>query len=116
MKLIVNIVIVILAAIAIAYYGSFFILPSVTVVNKSGVFIEQVEVALPSSNLNFGALIDGEKNTLHYSLKQVNGLYNYKFTRENSIAFKGSCGYVTSYEFHKRVVITLLKNKQVVCI
>jgi hypothetical protein len=116
MKLIVNIVIVILAAIAIAYYGSFFILPSVTVVNKSGIFIKQVEVALPSSNLNFGALIDGEKNTLHYSLKQINGLYNYKFTRENSIAFKGSCGYVTSDEFHKRVVITLLKNKQVVCI
>ncbi len=115
-KHIVKMVTFIVAAIAIAYYASFYILPSVTVVNKSGVFIDHVEVGLPSSLLNFGGLMSGEKNTIHYSLKQINGMYNYKVTKENSVVITGSCGYITNYEFNKRVIITLLKNKQVVCI
>ncbi len=90
-------------------------MPSVTIVNKSGAVIEQVEVALPSSNLNFGALMDGEENTLHYSLEQSDGVYNYQFKSKNSVMFRGSCGYVTNNEIHKRVVITLNKNNEVVC-
>ncbi|KXI27442.1 hypothetical protein AX660_22265 [Paraglaciecola hydrolytica] len=43
-------------------------MPSVTIVNKSGNVIEQVEVALPSSNLNLGALRGREENTLHYHI------------------------------------------------
>ena len=88
---------------------------SYPVVNNSGVLLKQVEVALPESNLNFGALIEGEQNTLHYSLKQINGFYHYKFTSQDSIVLDGTCGYITNYELNKRVVITLDKNRQVVC-
>jgi hypothetical protein len=90
---------VILAA---AYYGSAFIMPSITIVNNSGHIIEQMEIALPSSNLNFGTLMNTEQNTLHYTLEQNDGVYNYKFKHENSTVFLGSCGYVTNNEIHKR--------------
>ncbi|WP_394229365.1 hypothetical protein [Shewanella colwelliana] len=115
MKLIAKIVISILVVIAVVYYGSAFVMPSVTVVNKSGDVVEQVEVALPNSNLNFGALTDGEENTLHYSLEQSDGVYNYQFKSKSSVVFRGSCGYVTNNEIHKRVVITVNKSNDVAC-
>ncbi|UAA38441.1 hypothetical protein KIH87_17445 [Paraneptunicella aestuarii] len=115
MKLVVRIVISILVVMVVAYYGSVFVMPSVTIVNKSGNVVEQAEVALPNSNLNFGMLEDGEVNTLHYFLKQSDGVYNYQFKSENLVMLRGSCGYVTNNEIHKRVVITLNKNNDVVC-
>lgn len=115
MKLFAKIVISILVFIVVAYYGSVFIMPSVTLVNKSGDVVEQAEVSLPNSNLNFGVLMDGEENTLHYSLEQSDGVYHYLFKSKNSVVFRGSCGYVTHNEIHKRVVITLNKNNEVIC-
>ncbi|MCC2615450.1 hypothetical protein LJ739_04250 [Aestuariibacter halophilus] len=115
MKLVSKIVLSLFILLVVAYYGSAFVMPSVTVVNKSGVALEEVEVALPSSNLDFGALENGEENTLHYSLDQSDGVYNYHFKRNSSVIFRGSCGYVTGNELHKRVVITFNENNEVVC-
>jgi hypothetical protein len=55
---------------AVAHYGSVFVMPSITIVNNSGRITEQMKVTLPSSNLNFGALMNGEHNTLHYTLNK----------------------------------------------
>jgi hypothetical protein len=115
MKLFTKVIISILILIVVTYYGSAFVMPSVTIVNKSGDVIEQAVVTLPNSKLNFGALIDGEENTLHYSLEQSDGVYNYLFKNKSSVVFRGKCGYVTSYEINKRVVITFNKNNEVVC-
>jgi hypothetical protein len=115
MKLIVKIVISMLVVIVVAYYGSAYVMPSITIVNKSGDVIEHVRVALPNSNLNFGTLMNGEENTLHYSLEQSSGVYNYRFKSKTQVVFSGSCGYVTKNEIHKRVIITLKRNNQVVC-
>ena len=115
MKLTLKVIVSILLVISAIYYGSAFVMPSVTVVNKSGGFVDHVEVALPSSNLNFGALMESEENTLHYSLEQTDGVYNYQFKSKNSVVISGSCGYVTKNEIHKRALITLSKNYEVVC-
>lgn len=104
-----------LAVLVVAYYGSAFVMPSITVVNRSGETVEQVEVALPSSNLNFGSLVADEQNTLHYTLKQNDGAYHYTIKLGNSPIFQGTCGYVTKNEIHKRVIITLKENYKVVC-
>ncbi|WP_434951113.1 hypothetical protein ACRWQL_16450 [Shewanella sp. HL-SH4] len=115
MKLIVKVVISTFVIACFAYYGSLFVMPSVTIENHSTSAIKQIEVALPSSNLNFGAINDGEKNTLYYSLEQNDGMYRYQFENENSAVYNGSCGYVTSNELHKRFIITINKNNQVIC-
>jgi hypothetical protein len=115
MKLIIKLVISLLVILAVAYYGSVFVMPSITIVNNSGRITEQMEVTLPSSNLNFGALMNGEHNTLHYTLDQKDGDYRYKFKHENSTVYFGICGDVTNNEIHKRVVITVNENNQVIC-
>jgi len=115
MKLTFKLLVSFFVVLIIAYYGSAFVMPSVTIKNNSGNEIKQIQVALPSSNLNFGSLIDSKQNTLHYSLKQNDGSYIYKFINESTDMFSGSCGYVTHNEFHKRVVITINKNNEVVC-
>jgi hypothetical protein len=114
-KLITKLVIAMLTVLVVAYYGSAFVMPSITIVNNSGHTVEQIEIALPSSNLNFGSLMTGEQNTLHYTLRQNDGAYHYKFKHEDSSIFRGTCGYVTKNEIHKRVIITLKKNNEVVC-
>ena len=115
MKFIIKLVISILVILIVAYFGSAFVMPSITIVNSSGHNTEQTEVALPSSNLSFGALMNGEQNTLYYNLEQSDGVYSYTFKYENTAVISGSCGYVTSNEIHKRVVITLNEYNQVVC-
>ena len=120
MKFAVKFVISIFVLLVVAYYGSAFVMPSVTIVNNSTQFIDQIEVALPSSNLNFGGLNVGETNTLHYSLEQNDGEYQYQFTQTQTndaepVVYRGSCGYVTGNEIHKRVVITLNANNVVEC-
>jgi hypothetical protein len=115
MKLITKLVVSMLAVLVFAYYGSEFVMPSITIVNDTGQNLKQMKVALPSSNLDFGAIKHGEQNTLLYTLKQNDGAYQYKFKHENSAAVSGTCGYVTKNEIHKRVIITLKENNEVVC-
>ena len=115
MNIIVKTVVSILVVMVVAYYGGTYLMPSVTIVNKSGNVIDLAELALPNSNLNFGVLMDGEENTLHYSPEQSDGVYNYHFKSKSSGEFRGSCGYVTNNQIHKRVVITIKENNEVVC-
>jgi len=115
MKLVFKLITTISLILILAYFTSSFVLPSVTVINNSGQVIEQIQVTLPSSHLDFGSLNDSQSNTLHYALKQSDGTYIYQFTNTNSDLLTGSCGYVTQNEFHKKVVITINKNQQIVC-
>ena len=115
MKLVFKVFIFALVIACLGYYGSAFVMPSVTIENQSGVTFKRVEVILPSSKLNFGTMNDGDFNTLHYSFGQNDGVYTYQFENENSAVLSGSCGYVTGYEVHKRVIITINDNNQVSC-
>jgi hypothetical protein len=65
--------------------------------------------------MNFEVLMNGEQNTLHYTLEQKDSVYRYKFKHENSTVYHGSCGDVTNIQIHKKVVMTLNKNNQVMC-
>ena len=60
-----------------AYYGTFYVMPSVAVINNSGTSIESATVNLPSSYLDFGPILHGQTNTIHYSLQQADGIYEY---------------------------------------
>jgi hypothetical protein len=106
--------VMLLAILIGVYYGSFYIMPSITIINNSGVTIETGKVRLPRSNLDFGSIENGQKNTLHYSLTQADGEYEYKFIFSDDVSISGSCGYLTQNEINKRVSITVTTNK-VVC-
>ena len=51
--------------------------------------------------------MNGEQNTLHYTLEQKDSVYRNKFKHENSTVYHGSCGDVTNIHIHKKVVMTL---------
>ncbi|MFT6954761.1 MAG: hypothetical protein ACI9DS_002890, partial [Glaciecola sp.] len=113
-KIVLFSVIGVVATIIAIYYGSFYIMPSVTVINHSGAKINLFEISLPNSNLDFGPIEMGHKNTLHYSLSQADGVYRYRFITHDSVSLNGECGYLTQHEINKRVSITVTPN-EVVC-
>ena len=89
-------------------------MPSITVINNSGAEIESATINLPSSNLDFGPISDGQSNTLHYSLDQADGVYKYQFDFVDELLIEGECGYVTQDEINKRVSL-IISSKDVVC-
>lgn len=97
-----------------SYYLYFYITPSVTVVNKSEYLITEANVKLPKNNLNFGSIELEQANSIHYSLSQQDGSYNYSFKIGSKI-ITGTCGYLTNSEFNKRFVIIVSKNNMVGC-
>jgi len=98
------------------YWSSYYLMPSITIVNNSETTITRAEVDLPSSHLDFGSIPISGSNTLHYSLLQEqDGVYRYKLFKSNSKAYQGSCGYVTNNEINKRVEIVIQKDNQVTC-
>lgn len=115
MKFVFQVVVFVVVLTCVGYYGSAFVMPSVTIENQSGAALKRVEVMLPGSKLNFGPMNDGDLNTLHYSLNQNDGVYNYQFEDENAVVEAGFCGAVTGYDIHKRTIITIHKNNQVNC-
>lgn len=116
MKLVYKIALSAVALLVVIYHASFFILPSITIVNNSENSITQVAINLPSSRLDFGSIANGASNTLHYALTQKqDGVYRYKINIANAVEDNGSCGYVTNNEINKRVIITVHKDKSVTC-
>ena len=97
------------------YYSVMFIMPSITVVNNSGLNIEQADISLPVNHLDFGSILNKHKNTLHYSLNQNDGSYQYTFKMTESHDIQGSCEYVTKNEIHKRVFIYVDDKFEVTC-
>lgn len=86
-------------------------MPSVSVINNSGADIVSATINLPSSHLDFGPISQAQTNTIHYSLDQANGLYEYKFDFVDRQSIYGECGYVTQDEINKRVSLTIsIKN------
>jgi len=114
MNLLFKITIAVLFIVTASYYLYFYITPSVTVVNKSEYSITEVNVKLPKSNLNFGSIELEQVNSVHYSLSQQDGSYNYSFKIGNEV-ITGTCGYLRNNEFNKRFVITVSKSNMVGC-
>ena len=90
-----------------AYHLYFFLLPSVTIVNHAEKTIQNVHVALPSSNLNFGKLEMLAKNTIYYDLSQKDGSYDYTVIFEDGEITSGKCGQTAANQFNKRVTLTI---------
>ena len=107
--------VVILSVIAFStYWASFYVMPSVRVVNHTNEPILMMKVALPSSSLNFGQLMPKQSNEVHYNLSQNDGVYRYRVLFENDVEYTGECGYVTSSEINKRTTLNIT-NDSVVC-
>ena len=116
MKLLYKILLSVATLLVVIYYSSFYILPSITIVNGSAAGVAQAEIDLPGSHLDFGSIASGSSNALHYSLTQpLDGVYRYTIKFTDSVENIGSCGYVTDNEFNKRVVITIKSDQQVSC-
>ncbi len=115
MKLVLKIAGGVLVSIVALYYLSFFVTPSITVVNNSGNLIELAKVKLPNSHLDFGSIMKGETNTLHYALTQQGGEYQYTIMLNDNNVISGRCGYVTHSEIHKRVFLYVTPNHKVIC-
>ena len=116
MKLLYKIVFSVAILVVVIYYSSFYVLPSITIVNGSAAEVAQAEIDLPGSHLDFGSIASGSSNALHYSLTQpLDGVYRYTIKFTDSVEITGSCGYVTDNEFNKRVVITIESDQQVSC-
>lgn len=116
MKLLYKTVFSLLTLLIVIYYSSFYVLPSISIVNSSTVGIAQAEVDLPASHLDFGSIAGGSSNALHYSLTQPkDGVYSYTIKFTDSVEITGSCGYVTDNELNKRVVITVETDYQIRC-
>jgi hypothetical protein len=97
-----------------AYYGTFYVMPSVSIINNSGVGIESATIKLPSSHLDFGPISQGQTNTIHYSLQQADGIYDYNFDFADGESIHGKCGYVTQGEINKRVSL-IISKQEVTC-
>lgn len=115
MKLLIKIILFAISLLLITYYAIMFIMPSITIVNNTGITIEQADVALPTNHLDFGTIANMKQNTLHYALKQNDGSYQYIFKLKNSTVISGNCGYVTQNEVHKRVSISINNKFDVIC-
>ena len=114
MNLLNKITVALLFLVIASYYLYFFINPSVTVINESDNIITKAIVSLPESRLNFGSIEYKQENTIHHSLSQNDGSYNYLFQIDGK-TITGTCGYLTSNEFNKRFVITVSKSNLVGC-
>ncbi len=115
MNWLLKVIVAALSFFVVCYSLYFYMAPNVTVVNKSNLALTEVNVALPSSNLDFGAIAEGQKNTIYYALSQQDGAYHYTIVLGGEI-YSGRCGYVTSHELHKRFVITIEKSKIITCV
>ncbi len=106
---------ILLCILSTSYYCYFYITPSVTVINNSQYRLTEVNVKLRNSNLNFGSIEPEQINSIHYSLKQMDGSYDYSFKIGDS-RVRGTCGYITSSEFNKRFEIIVSTSDVVTCV
>lgn len=114
MKVVLKVLVALGIIIFAVYKVSFYMMPSVTVLNNSGEVVIEFTVKLPNSNLNFGYLEPSQTIEIHYSIEQSDGSYEYRVVFDNKTVLSGTCGYATSSEIHKRVSLTVMRNK-VVC-
>lgn len=96
------------------YYLYFYISPSITVKNESEQTLLELNVKLPNSNLNFGSIERGQKNTIYYELSQNDGSYQYSFKLKDKL-IEGKCGFLTNDEINKRFVLIIDNNSFVSC-
>jgi len=115
MKLIIKILLLFFSLLVAIYYGYMYILPSVTVVNQSGVAIMSSSIQLPNNYLDFGKINNKQQNTLYYSLSQQDGDYQYVFILENGEKVTGRCGYVTNNQIHLRATMIISQDLKVAC-
>lgn len=105
---------VLLVSVSAIYHLYFFVIPSVTIVNRSGDVIELARVSLPSSGLDFGRLDPASENTIHYAPEQSDGVYQIRIGFAGGAGISGVCGSVTRNEIHKRQLIAIYSSS-IVC-
>ena len=116
MKFIYKLLLLASVLLVLAFNVTFYVMPSITIINNSKSKISSAKIALPSSNLDFGSIDNGESNVLHYDLSQPkDGSFRYHLTLSNGVEYQGVCGYVTSNEINKRVIITIRADQRVTC-
>tara|TARA_R110002072_G_scaffold1780_15_gene15021 strand:- start:3193 stop:3582 length:390 start_codon:yes stop_codon:yes gene_type:complete len=93
----------------------FYITPNVTVVNALHQKVPSFIVTLPNSRLDFGAIAPGETNTIYYSFIQADGRYSTMVTTSDGSTLRKTCGAVTKYKIHKRVIITYTGTQGITC-
>ncbi|WP_144209482.1 hypothetical protein [Shewanella donghaensis] len=114
-QLVAKVTLLLCSIILLLYYCYFFISPSLTISNQSSHIIESSYIALPHSRLDFGVITEGATNTIHYDLAQFDGQYLYEISLDSGAVIKGACGYITNFEFNKRVTLTLSENTILSC-
>ena len=70
---------------------------------------------LPSNRIVFGEVPPGTESTIYYSATQGDGVYSYSIKFENAPPLVGSCGYVTSSEFGKRLQLIVVNKGHAEC-
>jgi hypothetical protein len=86
-----------------ALYGFRLVSPEIVVINSSNAVIDEVAVRLPSSRVVFGPIAPGQESTIYYSLDQADGAYEFTVNFTSGSRSSGSCGYVTSSQFGRRL-------------
>lgn len=114
MKQVFRIASALLVSVFAVYHLYFFVLPSVTISNRSGDAIELARVTLPSSGLDFGPLEPASENTIHYSLEQSDGVYEISIAFADGAVIESECGAVAANEIHKRQLISIYSSA-IVC-
>ena len=92
----------------------YWVLPSIEIINNSGVQIKQASAELPKSNLDFGLIENGQHNRVYYSLDQNDGTILYEFSFSNGNVVNGSCMYIYDNMVNDRIVIHVNQD-EVVC-
>ncbi|MDO6776732.1 hypothetical protein ACFL6Z_06490 [Pseudomonadota bacterium] len=101
--------------ILLIYWSYLYLSPSLTISNQSAQGVESAVVKLPHSRLDFGDIAAMHTNTLYYDLAQLDGAYRYHIELDSGEIIAGECGYITNFEIHKRVVITISEAATMSC-
>jgi hypothetical protein len=97
------------------YQAYYFIIPRVVVNNLSLENVRFVTVMLPNGRLEFSSLNKGSVQIIYYSINQSDGSYNYVVEYADGEKVIGHCGYVTSHQFGKTLLLTLRPERVITC-
>jgi len=89
------------------------LLPTIAILNGSGVRVLDARITVSDTDLKFWTLGKGEDKQLSYSLFQKEGKYRYYFVLKNNITLSGECGYVKNLELLKSVIFLISDDKVV---
>jgi len=90
--------------------------PEIEIKNSGTAAIAEVVITLPSNRVVFGPIEPGASSTIYYQIDQAEGTYQYVVRFENEVSLSGSCGYVTSAEYGKRLRLIVHGPQSAECV